>query len=256
MNDITFIITWYGQANHLIHQLNFFKEQGALLNTKPKLILINDGHKDKEFFARMVSGYRRYIDIVGISMNKDIGFNSHMCRNVGVQHAKTDWIMLTDIDCYLSKELFGYIISEAKLDDSMFYMPKVDLEVKEDLSTYEILDPKGIVKLQTHPNTWIMTRECFWSTGGYDIEYQSVRQGDAEFFISIGRPGVKEWDYDLIHPEYTLFVKSPIREDHYIRQDGQKSRMATELVDFVRVRNTDPYRKYRKRIKNMEWDYV
>ena len=256
MNDVTFIMTWYGQPNHLYIQLEFFKQQGKKLDIKPKLIMINDGHEDRKYFERMIKAYKPHIHLTGIQLDKDHGFNSHMCRNIGVKQAKTDWIFLTDVDCHLSEELFGYIIAEAKLDDSMYYVPKANMEIKENMEEYELLDPKGIIKKVTHPNTWLMTRECFWSTGGYDIEFQNVRQGDAEFWLSIGRPGVKTWDYDLIHPEYTIFVRAPKREESYIRQENKKCMMAKELVEFVRVRNTNPYRKYRKRITNCTWDFV
>ena len=126
------------------------------------------------------------------------------------------------------------------------------------MSGYELLDPKGLIKYKTHPNSWIMTRECFWSTGGYDIEFQGVRQGDGEFFISIGREGVKQWDYELLSEEepHHIIVSYPKREPWYIRQDPWKQNEARNLIDFVRTRNTNPYRKYRKRIHDMEWEYV
>ena len=103
-----------------------------------------------------------------------------------------------------------------------------------------------------------MTKECFWSTGGYDIEFQGVRHGDAEFFTGIGRPGVKEWDYDLLSDDddKRMIVKVPRRDPFYIRQERRKQKQASPIIDFVRVKNTDPYRKYRKKISNTPWEFV
>jgi hypothetical protein len=132
------------------------------------------------------------------------------------------------------------------------------MEAPEVMSGYELLCPKGIIKYKTHPNTWIMTREAFWSTGGYDIEFQGVRHGDAEFYLGIGRPGYKTWDYDLLSDDdnHRMTVKIPRRDPFYVRQERGKQKQASPIVNFIRVRNRDPYHKYRKRLWNVEWNYV
>lgn len=256
-NDVTVIITWYGQEQHLINQCQFYAEMAVKYDCKPQVIIINDGHAEgREFFKEMIDAYRDSFDLVGIDVLFDAGFNSHTCRNLGVKRAKTDWIWLLDTDCFEKEDIFKYLRFDADLSEDMYYIPRADMEVPEDMSGYELLDPKGIIKWKSHPNSWIMTKECFWSTGGYDIEFQGVRQGDAEFFISIGRPGWKTWDYDLLHEEYRIVVKTPKRDEHYIRQENIKQSQAREIIEHVRIRNTNPYRRYRKRINNLPWEYV
>ena len=103
-----------------------------------------------------------------------------------------------------------------------------------------------------------MTRECYWSTGGYDLEFQGVRHGDGEFFLGIGRPGVKEWDYDLLSndDDKRLVIKTPKRDPWYIRQESTKQKQAAELINTIRIRNQDPYKKYRKKLYNMEYELL
>ena len=103
-----------------------------------------------------------------------------------------------------------------------------------------------------------MTREAFWSTGGYDIEFQGVRHGDAEFYLSIGRPEYKEWDYELLsdNDKHRIIVKTPKRDPFYIRQEKEKQSEASKLIDFVRLRNRNPYRKYRKKLYNFPYEMV
>lgn len=256
-NEITNVISWYGQEDHIINQCQFYASMASKYNCSPSVILINDGHEEgRPFFREMIDAYRGEFNLVGIDVMQDVGFNSHTCRNVGVQNCKTDWIWMIDVDCYEKEDIFRYARFEADLDQNMYYVPKADMDVPEDMTAYELLDPKGIIKYKTHPNSWIMTRECFWSTGGYDIEFQGVRQGDAEFFISIGRPGWKQWDYDLLHEDYDILVKTPKREPWYIRQETFKQSQAREIIEHVRTRNVNPYRKYRKRINNLPWEFV
>jgi len=256
-NEITNVISWYGQEDHLINQCNFYSAMAEKYNCRPSVVIVNDGHEaGRLFFREMISTYRDSFDLVGIDVMVDAGFNSHTCRNVGVKVAKTDWVWLIDVDCYERESIFHYARFEADLRDDMYYVPKADMDVPEDMTNYELLDPKGIIKYLTHPNSWIMTRECFWSTGGYDLEFQGVRQGDAEFYVSIGRPGYKKWDYDLLHPKHDIVVKTPKRDPWYIRQEREKQSQAREIIEHVRTRNLNPYRRYRKRINNLPWEFV
>jgi hypothetical protein len=257
-NDITVVMTWYGQQDLLLQQVRFYADMAEKYHHRPKVIIMNDSNgPERTYFHECINAYKGAFDIQGVDVvSNDIGFNSHTCRNLGVKIAKTDWVWLMDVDCFEQEDIYHYMRFEKELDDGMFYVPKADMDYPEDMTSYELLDPKGLIKYVTHPNSWIMTKECFWSTGGYDIEFCGVRQGDAEFFISIGRAGHKEWDYDLASEDKMIRVCFPKRDPFYIRQDGWKQDDARELIDFVRTRNQNPYRRYRKRIHDLTWEYV
>ena len=257
-NDVTCVMTWYGQEDHLYSQCVFYSRMVEKYGYKPRVIFVNDGHEDgRAFFHKTINQHKSRFDVMGIDVIKDVGFNSHVCRNIGAKHVKTDWMMLIDVDCFESHGMYRHLRFDKKLDTNMYYVPKADMEAPEVMSGYELLCPKGIIKYKTHPNTWIMTREAFWSTGGYDIEFQGVRHGDAEFFLGIGRPD-KKWDYDLLSEDddKRMTVKIPRRDPFYVRQERGKQKQASPIVNFIRVRNRDPYHKYRKRLWNVEWDYV
>lgn len=257
-NDVTVIITWYGQQEHLLTQMEFYASMAKRYDYKPRVIIINDANEpERDFFIECVNSYKPLFKLTAIDVKPDIGFNSHTCRNLGAKLAKTDWIMFLDADTYESEGFYEELRFNKELDYNMFYMPKADMDLPEDMSGYELLDPKGLLKQHAHPNCWIMTKECFWSSGGYDIEFAGVRQGDAEFFTSLGR-GDKKWDYDLLSwdDNCRIIVKYPKRDPWYIRQDSWKQDDAKGLINFVRTRNRDEYRKYRKRIHNLNWEYV
>ena len=258
-NDITVVMTWYGQENHLYNQMEFYNRMMQTYPCKPRVIVVNDGHEEgREQFRKTIEVHRERFDLMGIDVMTDFGFNSHACRNLAMKYVKTDWALIIDADTYESEGMFKYLRFNHELKDDMFYVPKGDMEVPEDMTEYELLCPKGIVKYQTHPNCWIMTRECFWSTGGYDLEFQGVRHGDAEFFTGIGRPGVKTWDYELLSndDDKRLVVKTPKRDPFYVRQESKKQRMASDLINTIRVRNLDPYKKYRKKLYNFKYEIV
>lgn len=260
LNDVTVVMTWYGQEDHLMNQMEFYNRMAnRYKQLLPRLIVINDGHEEgRQFFRNCIKVHRERFNLIGIDVMEDVGFNSHACRNLGVKHAVTDWVYLMDADCYETHGLYTHLRFEKELDNSMFYVPKCDMESPEEMSGYELLCPKGIIKYKTHPNTWIMTRECFWSTGGYDIECQGVRHGDAEFFTAIGRPGWKEWDYDLVSEDDSkrMVVKTPRRDTFYIRQERGKQKQAAQIINYMRVKNKNPYHKYRKTLWNSPYELV
>lgn len=254
-NDITFIFTWYGQYNHLFAHLNKFKERSEKYKIPLNVICINDGHPES-FFTDAISQYDEHFNLTGIQITKDFGFNSHGCRNLGVQYAKTDWVLLHDADCHFSDELFEDIMTK-ELDQNKFYPFLVSLENNEQTDEeagYEIVDPKKLYKVRCHPNTHLMTRKCFWSTGGYDQEFQRVRHGDSEFFLGIGRPE-DNYDHELLS-ENVMNVTTPLRRADYIFQDPEVRHNFKQTVKHVRDRNEDPYRKYRKMLYNFEWEIV
>lgn len=257
-NDVTVIITWYGQQGHLLNHLEFYASMAKKYDFKPTVIIINDANEpEREFFKQAIDGYRECFNLRGVDVKPDNGFNSHTCRNLGAKLTKTDWLFFLDADTFEQEGFYTELRFNKELREDMFYMPKADMTLPEDMTGYELLDPKGLLKQHAHPNCWIMTRECFWSTGGFDIEYTGVRQGDAEFWLSIGR-GTKKWDYDLLSwdDKCRIIVAYPTRDPWYIRQDSWKQLDARGLINFVRTRNRDEYRKYRKRIHNLNWEYV
>jgi hypothetical protein len=89
------------------------------------------------------------------------------CRNLGVDQARTEWVLLTDID---------------------HVMP---LDTLRPLLTME-LDPRDVYRLsrqdaplrtpyKPHPNTWMMTRKMFDRIGGYDERFSGYYGSDSEF---------------------------------------------------------------------------
>jgi len=260
-NDITFCFTWYGQFGLLTDQLSFFKRMCDKYQYKFKLIVCNDGwgvEKGDRYFEESVKIYKGEIDLLGLEVMQDVGFNSHGCRNLMMQQVKTDWAWLFDADAFMQEELFDYVVAEKELDESFVYPVLVNLESPEsdhsETGGYEIVDPKRIYKIKSHPNSHILTREAFWASGGYDLEFQKCRHGDSEFFLSYkqGR-GDKQWDHELIHDEYHFFMRVPFRREDYIAQSKEKAKIHNLTVDHVRKRNEDEYRRFRKWLINFPW---
>jgi hypothetical protein len=74
-----------------------------------------------------------------------------------VHHAKTSWVLLTDIDHLIPwKTLKAVLCSE--LSDECAY-------------TFRRVTEPDLTKYKPHPNSWLMTRALYHKAGGYDERF-------------------------------------------------------------------------------------
>lgn len=97
----------------------------------------------------------------------DIRWNWITCRNIGVHHAKTAWVLMTDIDHMIPAETARRITGGKLREDNVYRFERVDAP---DLTPYK-----------PHPNTWMMTRAMFDKIGGYDERFSGFYGTDGEF---------------------------------------------------------------------------
>ena len=260
MNDVTFIITYYGQVEKLLHHCKFFSSVDSKLKHHFKVMFINDGFDDSRLFEDMLDSYKDRFRLSAYKVTQDVGFNSHGCRNLGMLQSDTHWNILTDIDVYWGNYLLEEILTKP-LSDENYYVFKVLFNYQDNPEDYEHVDPKKILKFVAHPNVWLMSKPCFWSSGGYDIEFTGLRHGDGEFFLAIDKD---KYDHVLFHPEYGedyenfphIHVQDPNRAGSYINQATERAGYLKQTVDFVSNRNEDKERRLKKRIICFPWTQV
>jgi hypothetical protein len=250
-------MTYYGQVERLQYQLDFFSEQTTKFTDNTILQIINDGYNDGGLFETIVQSYPN-LNIKAYEATTDVGFNNHGARNLMMLESSTNWNMLMDIDVLLNKKLFANMMT-AKLNKKMFYCFKVEFDHPDNPEDYDNLDidPKKILKYQAHPNTWLITKPCFWTSGGYDVEFTGMRHGDAEFFLSLDKD---TYDYELFHPDIkktmAIHVRKPNRNRSYLNQATEHVKTLTRTVDFVKKRNEDKERKHKKRLVTFPWKRI
>lgn len=106
----------------------------------------------------------------------DIPWNQHGARNLGAHLAKTDWLLMTDMD----RALTAYDVKrllEAKLEPKCYYKP-VGLALYKDF-------PRSDNKIPA--NQFLVTRKAYWSVGGYDEDYCGSYGGDKQFLDALSK---------------------------------------------------------------------
>ena len=253
-NDITFSITYYGQLDRLVDQLEFFT--GLPEHVKEKIVvqIINDGYNDAGAFEDVCRLYEDRMNLKAYEVTEDVGFNNHGCRNLMMMESDTTWNMLMDIDVYLKPDIVEAMATYNLLKEKI-YCFKVKFDHPDDPADYEHFDPKKILKWITHPNTWLITKPAFWTSGGDDIEFTGMRHGDSEFFLSLD---TETYDHIVFHneKEFEVHVQRPNRSRSYLNQATEHVKLLTKTVDFVTKRNEDKDRKFKKRLYSFPWKRI
>ena len=182
-------------------------------------------------------------------VKEDIGFNSHGCRNLLMDQAQTDWNLLSDIDRHYD-------------DDTLISMYRLD-DVKR--GEYYSMKFKSDYTL----NEYVIHKDDFWFSGGYDEEFVNIHWGDRMFFETSLDPVCKrvlreDWwctptrrardvsegpvtttqypdDHTLINPNTGIW------STHQGRQ---------QLKDYVRNRNATIEGRLSKPVINFEWEQI
>ena len=253
---LTISLTYYGQVDKLIRHLNFFSDLNDVFKERVTVQIVNDGFDDQGIFEDAVGLYKDRFNLKGYRVKQDIGFNNHGCRNLAMLKSPTHWNWLIDIDAFVTNELLEAILT-TPLQENQFYVFEVFFDHVDNPEDYDLYDPKKILKWVSHPNIWLITKPCFWSSGGYDMEFAGMRHGDQEFFEAIDKD---KYEHFLFHPEleekHKLFIESPNRTKSYLNQITEHVGYLNKCVDFVKKRNDNKERKMKKRLLCFDWEQV
>lgn len=186
-------------------------------------------------------------------VKEDIGFNSHGARNLLMKQTLTDWNLMSDIDRrYPDDTLKGICEDESILEKGCYYS----------LIEMIIASPD-----EYSVNDYLVHREDFWKTGGYDEEFVNIHFGD-RFFLDALRYNTRR----VKHPSWQVKYVRGSREVTWAdvpttiypddkrlihpndRWPDQTFRFG--LKDFVQARNKTHEGRMSKKIINFEWEQV
>lgn len=123
-------------------------------------------------------------------VKKDIGFNSHGCRNLIVNQSSNEWITLIDVDREFRDPEYAYNqLKTRKLSPDVRYLFMLHYRAWGN-------------RVHSGVNDFCINKELFHLAGGYDEELVGIRTGDRQFFRQLLAAGGRELilhDIDLAH---------------------------------------------------------
>jgi hypothetical protein len=164
----------------------------------------------------------------------------------------TKWNFLSDIDRrYYDESMYDIFrkVKEDSLDPSIYYR---FVPVNE--------------RWPTSINDFIVAKELFWKTGGYDEEFANCHWGDRLFFENLDQFAQPSLDQKWVikymrnarHVEYSDTFKTLYPDDNTLIHPNvwKNDRLRTGLVNYVSERNKYEHMRQRKPIIQYSWERI
>ena len=169
----------------------------------------------------------------------DVRWNWIFCRNLGVEQAKTEWVLMTDMDHVIPSDTWRTLMRE-KLDSLCVYR----------LSRVAAPD---MAERNPHPNTWVMTRHMFRERiGGYDERFSGIYGSDGIFH---GR--VDEWAKAIhVLDEVAIVYDDTVIADASTTRYGRKEQSDREKKEEIKREIKSMGAGYEPRRLTFPWEQV
>jgi hypothetical protein len=165
MRELTLILPYYRNAGMLLEHFRTWRAYPCDLKSRFHAIVVDDGspeHVAKKCIEPTgIASFRLY------RIEVDVRWNWLACRNLGVDQARTSWVLLTDIDHLLPEGTLRRLVY-GELDPATVYR-------------FSRVDAPYATPYKPHPNSWLLTRGMFDAIGGYDERFSGYYGTDGEF---------------------------------------------------------------------------
>lgn len=172
---LTVILAYYMNPGMLVKQYATFAALPATLRKSLKLIIVDDGSPSTPAFHREIG---MPVEVYRVLV--DVRWNQDACRNIGVHHATTEWVLMTDMDHLLPEQTLARVMGRQWQSETVYRFSRVTMESKGH-------GPPVYTQYKPHPNSWLMTRLMFNRIGGYDERFAGWYGTDADFRRQVER---------------------------------------------------------------------
>jgi len=145
---------------------------------------------------------------------RNLGFNSHGCRNLIAKYAETDFIAFFDMDMLMHAPDIARLKRKVFKEGMLYYH-------------HAYIEPKQTVMQQPgHRNCFAIGKKTFWEAGGYDESFTGHHFGDNEFLSRLEDNGVK-----ITFTETSIVLKRLGRHG-IVKGDEKKTRYISDNEFF------------------------
>lgn len=237
---VTLIVPYYDNPGMLREQQRLWRALPADLRASLHVIVVDDGSPS----APAVDCIDPHIhtDLASFRLFRtkvDVRWNWIFCRNLGVEKASTEWLLMTDMDHVIPAETWRRLM-RGKLDPIRAY--RLSRVLAPDLTAHH-----------PHPNTWLMTRHMFINRiGGYDERFSGIYGSDGHFHSR-----VEEWAkaVHILEECAILYPESLIPDactSAYTRKEPSDHERKVEIRAAIRAMGED----YAPKRLTFPWEQV
>lgn len=162
------------------------------------------------------------IDVRVYRVGVNLVWNQCGARNLAMHNAPDGWTLVTDADHVLEPDDCRKLLA-LKVRENCYYVP----------SRRRAVDRR---RYHRHPNSYYLTKEMFWRTGGCDEDFQGTYGSDSTFRRAIEREGIRvETDIAL-----TLYGREVIPDASTTAWGRKDSPYASHNNPILRAKRKGP----------------
>ncbi|WP_299337117.1 DUF5672 family protein [uncultured Psychroserpens sp.] len=176
-----------------------------------------------------------------VRVRDDITWNQAGARNLGVKYAKSERIILTDLDLTFPEVLFEKLVDFHPPNNSIFKF-----------NTFS-----GMVRTEPHFNVFFLTRDVFMRTKGVDEEFSGRYGYEDVFFYFLNKAlGVKFYlfrHHNIVHREHRENTET--QHNPLTRNMDYNEALFERKMDIIKA-SDNPLDARSDVYLNFEWDVI
>lgn len=158
-----------------------------------RVIIVDDGSPDLTALEHVDRDVDYALEIYRVLVN--IPWHQNGARNLAMDRAPEGWCLVTDFDHVLEPDDARKLWA-LKKNGRCFYVP----------ARRRAVDGKPYHR---HPNSYVLTRELFWETGGCDEDFCGTYGSDSTFRRAINALARR---VEVVEPVLTLYGREVVPE--------------------------------------------
>lgn len=167
VTPLTLVMAYYDNPKMLAQHYALWAMMPVDLREHIRLVVVDDGSPRWPAEPPLTNGLRAQLSLQIYRLRKDVRWNQDACRNVGVSHAETNWVLLTDIDHVVMEGTWRRLLGSEWDEGKAYKFRRISAPYMD------IYKP--------HPNSWFMTRKLYDRAGGYDERFAGLYGTDGDF---------------------------------------------------------------------------
>jgi len=167
MTAVTLVMAYYENAQMLREYYRIIRALPRPIRDWLSVVIVDDGSPNNPAFVEELNG----VSLQLYRIKVDVRWNQDAARNIGVAHAETNWVLMTDIDHIVPEETWRVVVT-ADLNERFVYQ-------------FGRVSAPELEPYKQHPNTWLLTKKQFDKIGGYDERFAGFYGTDGDFAVRL-----------------------------------------------------------------------
>ena len=225
MKKITINLSFYNQNEILIKQVESWKSWSKEIRDQFSFCIVDDCSKIQAI-ETLKNVDTSDVDLSVYRVKEDLYCNIAGVRNLSAKECKTEWMVILDMDTFISEELA----------ENMLLLVRTTRKGEAFKFNRRVADPRHPKNGQPHPAVCLLRVEDYWNVGGCEEDLVGhYGWTDPSFWYrSIGKLHVIT--YTDMYLDYFPEGEADINRDnsHNYRLHEEKKRTGNWSTDFVR----------------------